>query len=324
MGKKFVGLDGLKHFWTIAKSWIAGRITGEVTARIAEVVADAPEDLDTLKEIADWISTHADSASEMNTQIQTNKDNIAANTSDISALQISVSEKANKVHSHDNRYYTESEIDTKLSGKSNTGHTHTKSQITDFPTSLPAKGGTADSATTAGTATTAAKLGRNGNTDIPMTFNWSGQGGQPSWLWGGNDGSNMYVYNPSNFSVNRASTAGTADKVASAGASTMWIYGRAKAICKTTSAGDNGGWKTLASIKTSSGSIEIGNLSGEDFIRIVYSSDADVNAGNNNVNQIMQLTNHSVEFPTAKASGKLVIPIGAPSSLEDGCIWIER
>ncbi|NTF06856.1 hypothetical protein G6L37_11855 [Agrobacterium rubi] len=34
-----------------------------------------------------------------------------------------------------------------------------------------------------------------------MTFNWSGQGGQPSWLWGGNDGQNMYVYQPSNFSV---------------------------------------------------------------------------------------------------------------------------
>ena len=29
-------------------------------------------------------------------------------------------------------------------------------------------------------------------------------------------------------------------------------------------------------------------------------------------------------FTTAKASNKMVIPIGAPSSLEDGCIWIER
>ena len=60
---------------------------------------------------------------------------------------------------------------------------------------------------TADTATTAAKLGRGGDTGAPMTFNWSGQGGQPSWLWGGNDGSNMYVYNPSNFSVNTATTA---------------------------------------------------------------------------------------------------------------------
>lgn len=68
-------------------------------------------------------------------------------------------------------------------------------------------GGTAAKAITAGTATTAAKLGRSGDTGVPMTFNWSGQGGQPSWLWGGNDGSNMYVYNPSNFNVSTATTA---------------------------------------------------------------------------------------------------------------------
>ena len=105
MGKKFVGLDGLKHFWTKAKTWITGQITAEVTAKIAEIVANAPEDLDTLKEIADWIKTHANDASAMNTQINTNK-------SDISALKTSVA------------------------GKADTGHTHTKSQITDFPTSL--------------------------------------------------------------------------------------------------------------------------------------------------------------------------------------------
>lgn len=46
-----------------------------------------------------------------------------------------------------------------------------------------------------------------------LNFNWSGQGGQPSWLWGGNDGSNMYVYNPSNFNVNYANGAGNADTV---------------------------------------------------------------------------------------------------------------
>ena len=42
-----------------------------------------------------------------------------------------------------------------------------------------------------------------------MTFNWSGQGGQPTWLWGSNDGSNIYVWNPSNFSVNYATSAGS-------------------------------------------------------------------------------------------------------------------
>lgn len=47
-------------------------------------------------------------------------------------------------HDHDDRYYTESEINTKLNGKANSTHTHTKSEITDFPTSLPANGGNAD------------------------------------------------------------------------------------------------------------------------------------------------------------------------------------
>ena len=106
MGKNFLGLDGLKHFWSKAKTWIAEQITAEVTAKIAQIIAEAPENLNTLKEIADWISTHEDSASAMNTAILANK--------------------------------------TAISGKADKSHTHTKSQITDFPTSLPANGGTAD------------------------------------------------------------------------------------------------------------------------------------------------------------------------------------
>lgn len=39
-----------------------------------------------------------------------------------------------------------------------------------------------------------------------MTFNWVGKSGQPSWLWGGEDGAAMYVYNPSNFSVEKSRT----------------------------------------------------------------------------------------------------------------------
>lgn len=35
-------------------------------------------------------------------------------------------------------------------------------------------------------------------------FHWSGQGGQPTWLWGGNSQHTYYVYNPSNFNVNSA------------------------------------------------------------------------------------------------------------------------
>ncbi|MBC8581823.1 phage tail repeat domain-containing protein, partial [Zhenhengia yiwuensis] len=89
-------------------------------------------------------------------------------------------------HTHDDRYYTETEINTKLDAKANTSHTHTKSQITDFPTSLPANGGNAD---TVG--------GRQ--------FLWQGQPGQPTWVWGGDEpGNQCYVWNPATFSVRNA------------------------------------------------------------------------------------------------------------------------
>ena len=42
-----------------------------------------------------------------------------------------------------------------------------------------------------------------------INFYWTGQSGQPSWLWGSNNGTDFYVWNPSNFSVNYASSAGT-------------------------------------------------------------------------------------------------------------------
>ena len=48
-------------------------------------------------------------------------------------------------------------------------------------------------------------------------FNWSGQSGQPTWLWGSNDGTNYYVWNPSNFNVKYANSAGSARQLTSLG-----------------------------------------------------------------------------------------------------------
>ena len=67
-------------------------------------------------------------------------------------------------------------------------------------------------------ATAANKLRREGGVDT--SWWWSGQGGQPGWLWGGNDGVNMYVYNPANFSVNYANSAGQAQLAAPA---VQWV-----------------------------------------------------------------------------------------------------
>jgi hypothetical protein len=62
-----------------------------------------------------------------------------------------------------------------------------------------------------GNAATATSCGSVANDSGNMEFHWNGQGGQPTWLWGGNDFGNMYVYNPSNFRVNYADTAGNAN-----------------------------------------------------------------------------------------------------------------
>lgn len=50
------------------------RIT--ISEEVAKIIASAPEDFDTLKEISDWINEHETSAASMNTQIQSNKNEI--------------------------------------------------------------------------------------------------------------------------------------------------------------------------------------------------------------------------------------------------------
>lgn len=57
-------------------------IDAQIAAEVAKLIADAPEDFDTLKEISDWIYSHADSAAEMNSEIQSLKTE-KANKTDI-------------------------------------------------------------------------------------------------------------------------------------------------------------------------------------------------------------------------------------------------
>jgi hypothetical protein len=52
------------------------------------------------------------------------------------AGNLAKSEFAAAVHTHDDRYYTESEMDTKLSTKSDTGHTHAYSSLTGIPSTF--------------------------------------------------------------------------------------------------------------------------------------------------------------------------------------------
>ena len=50
-----------------------------------------------------------------------------------------LSGKSDTSHTHDGRYYTESEVDSKLSGKANSSHTHTIAQVTNLQAMLDGK-----------------------------------------------------------------------------------------------------------------------------------------------------------------------------------------
>ena len=95
-------------------------VTKEITNKVAEIVADAPEDFNTLKEMSDWISNHENDASAMNSTISDNKNAITA-------LQTGKADK--------------SEIPTTVAELTDSTDYAKK---TDIPTSLPANGGNSD------------------------------------------------------------------------------------------------------------------------------------------------------------------------------------
>ena len=263
MGKKFMGLGGTDHFWDRAKAWILNQITSAVAAKIAEVVANAPEDLDTLKEIADWISAHANDAAAMNTQITENKNNIATNTSDISALKTSVAEK-----------------------------TTTKSA------SL--------SAVTTGT-TKYIKLG---------TFHW---------------------YDSFSFKCRIAGNA-LEDNVninilggISTGSSVCGYYSTHTGLTKSIIVKRGDAWNSdfevylkIVQFTTAEVYVTIDKVI-QDRINISESTTAPSGTleeiAFNNLNGMFS---SNIDALCIKANNIMVIPIGAPPSLEDGCIWIER
>ena len=78
-------------------------IDKKITDGISKIVADAPEDFDTLKEMSDWISQHSDSAAAMNSDILDNKSSIEtlqkdkANATDVETLSSEVENNTNDI-----------------------------------------------------------------------------------------------------------------------------------------------------------------------------------------------------------------------------------
>lgn len=71
-------INANKDALTVLNGTGEGSVTKTVADAIAEIIAEAPESFDTLKEISDWIQTHASDAATMNSNINTNKNDIAA------------------------------------------------------------------------------------------------------------------------------------------------------------------------------------------------------------------------------------------------------
>ena len=104
----------------------AEQVNDIVTTEIAKVVSDAPEDLNTLKEMSDWIAGHENDASAMNSAISDNKAAITALQSgkaDKSEIPTTVSEltdssdyaKTTDLHSHTNKTVLDGITSTKVS-----------------------------------------------------------------------------------------------------------------------------------------------------------------------------------------------------------------
>lgn len=85
----------------LAKKANSTDVTKEISDKIAEVVSDAPESFNTLKEISDWISGHENDASAINSAIKDNKSAITtlqtdkADKTEIPTVPTNVSEFTN-------------------------------------------------------------------------------------------------------------------------------------------------------------------------------------------------------------------------------------
>ena len=128
----------------------AEQVNSTVTTEIAKVVADAPEDLNTLKEMSDWIAGHEDDVSAMNSAISDNKTAIITlqtSKADKSEIPTTVAEltdsadyaKKTDLHSHDNKTILDGITSTKVSdwdtAKTHADSAHARTDATNVSAS---------------------------------------------------------------------------------------------------------------------------------------------------------------------------------------------
>lgn len=131
-------LKGVKNYddtnikTELAKKANSTDVTKEISDKIAEVVAGAPESFDTLKEISDWISGHENDASAMNSAIKDNKSAITTLQTD-KANKTEIPTKVSELE-NDSSYLTEhqdiSNLVVKEEGKGLSSNDYTSEEKT--------------------------------------------------------------------------------------------------------------------------------------------------------------------------------------------------
>lgn len=121
--KKYVSLSKLQTFLDNLKNTFASLTHKHTTADLTDYVVDTE-------------LSSASSNPVANSVINAEFDAISKA---MGALETAIDGKSDSSHDHNNLYYTETEIDQKLSGKANATHSHAISEVTNLQTSLDAK-----------------------------------------------------------------------------------------------------------------------------------------------------------------------------------------
>lgn len=128
------GKANVNHSHASASSSANGFLSKEDKSKLDGIATEAN------KTVVDS-SLSSSSTNPVQNKIVTNALNGKANSShshsisNITNLQSTLDSKSETGHTHDDRYYTETEMNTKLNGKANSSHTHTASQISDLTVS---------------------------------------------------------------------------------------------------------------------------------------------------------------------------------------------
>lgn len=128
------GKANVNHSHASASSSANGFLSKEDKSKLDGIATEAN------KTVVDS-SLSSSSTNPVQNKIVTNALNGKANSShshsisNITNLQSALDSKSETGHTHDDRYYTETEMNTKLNSKANSSHTHTASQISDLTVS---------------------------------------------------------------------------------------------------------------------------------------------------------------------------------------------